>query len=189
MKPSIKVGDYFFAEKFAYSYNRFSFPFDYNLVGQNLIFNKPVRGDVAVFRAPNQSNITYVKRIIGLPGDTIQMKEGILHINNTPVKMQNAQNHKEETTAYQRYIETLPNNVSYYIYNQKDNTRFDNTKAFTVPTGHYFVMGDNRDNSLDSRAEAFVGSIPYENLIGKVNAVWWSNVERKFVNRNMQIKE
>src|SRR5690606_27494815 len=134
----------------------------------------PERGDVAVFKLPRDNETDYIKRVIGLPGDRIQMIDGILQINGTPVQRRQIEDYIDEDTGqrFNQYIETLPNGVSHPIIEISDHDTYDNTGVFEVPAGHYFMMGDNRDNSLDSRAT--VGYVPAENLIGRADVLFFS---------------
>ncbi|MBI3441327.1 MAG: signal peptidase I [Proteobacteria bacterium] len=176
--PTLQIGDYLFVEKYAYGYSRYSFPFDLIQFDGRIFGADPARGDIAVFRQPKKVGIDYIKRIIGLPGDQIQVKGGILHINGTPVMrdFRNSEEIKDDgrSSLYKRYIETLPNGVQHFIYEISDTERFDNTPVYTVPEGHYFAMGDNRDSSLDSRAQDALGFIPAENLIGRAWFIFFS---------------
>lgn len=177
MKPTLLIGDYLFVSKFSYGYSHYSLPFSPRIFDGRILFDEPERGDVAVFKKPGENKTDYIKRIVGLPGDTIQVIGGILHINGEAVKREkiadrpdrNAYNMPETATEY---LETLPNGRQHLIWEVGDNLRFDNTRAFKVPPGHYFGMGDNRDNSLDSRG---IGPIPAENLIGRAEFLFFSH--------------
>ena len=140
---------------------------------------EPKRGDIAVFKLPSDGSTDYIKRVIGLPGDRIQMIDGVLHINNTPVKRERIADFVT-TDAWGRatpaiqYRETLPNVVSHNIIEREGDTgTFDNTPVYTVPAGHFFMMGDNRDNSLDSRDRS-VGYVPFENFVGRAEIIFFS---------------
>jgi signal peptidase I len=176
--PTLMVGDYLFVEKYSYGYSKYSFPLDLMPMTGRIFGSEPARGDVAVFRQPKHPEIDYIKRIIGLPGDTVQVRGGTLYINSQPVRREykGREHYKDATlfSVYNRYIETLPNGVKHYIYEISDNERFDNTPVYTVPEGYYFAMGDNRDSSLDSRAQDDVGFIPYENLVGRAFFIFLS---------------
>lgn len=176
--PTLQVGDYLFVEKYAYGYSKYSFPFGIIDFRGRFFDQEPGRGDIAVFRQPKKPGVDYIKRIIGLPGDRIQVKGGILHINDKPVMrdFRGAEGVSDDgrTTLYQRYIETLPNGVQHYIYEISDHERLDNTIVYVVPPGYYFAMGDNRDGSLDSRVQDEVGFIPAENLIGRAWFIFFS---------------
>lgn len=181
MLPNLLVGDYLLVSKFSYGYSKHSFPgslgpFD------GRIFEKPVtRGDVAVFKFPLDNRTDYIKRLVGLPGDEIQVRDGALYINGAAVKRERIADfeHPDEDKTYRQYRETLPNGVSYLIldcYADAPETSrclspLDNTPVFKVPPGHYFAMGDNRDNSQDGRAFGFV---PVENLVGRADIIFFS---------------
>lgn len=178
MFPSLLVGDYLFVKKWTYGYSQYSFPLDAIPVNGRIMAGTPQRGDVAVFRQPKREGVDYIKRIIGLPGDKIQVTEGRLYINGTMVPRQNEGTETYETEGrpfqFTRYIETLPNGVKHYIYEITDHESLDNTPEFTVPEGHYFAMGDNRDQSLDSRVEQELGPVPAKNLIGPASFIFFS---------------
>jgi len=227
MIPSLQVGDHIFVQKWAYGYSRYSFPFGSWKLWNGRFFtpNKPEIGDIVVFRNPVDESVDYVKRLIGKPGDTIQMIDGRLYINgqiisrenprtyivaNLPKALKNVGYYKENlsikgnkvfidnkpapfnyTIEYKsdkfctmypsecgvfyatEYTEILPNNVKHSIIEYSDNAKYDNTALFKVPDNHYFFMGDNRDNSADSRAH--VGYVPKDNLLGKVWFIWYSH--------------
>jgi signal peptidase I len=173
MKPTLLVGDYLFVKKWPYGYSRHSFLFSQPAFEGRYFANPVARGDVVVFKVPTDSKTDYIKRIVGLPGDRIQVIKGILHINGEPVKRDPIEEwydeQKQDTRA--QYIETLPNGVQHRIVEESDQEAGDNTKEFVVPAGHYFGMGDNRDDSLDSRAWGF---IPEQNLIGQASFIFYS---------------
>lgn len=178
MLPTLLVGDYLFVEKYSYGYSKYSFPLDFVPIGpERLWFSSPERGDVAVFRKPSQPDIDYIKRIIGLPGDRIQVRSGILHVNGKPVSRDYKERVRDSENGifsnYIRYEEKLPNGVSHSIYEISDRERYDNTRSYIVPEGYYFAMGDNRDGSLDSRSED-VGFVPRENLVGRAWFIFFS---------------
>jgi len=175
------VGDYIFVSKFSYGYNRYSFPFSppLALISNRVFASEPERGDVVVFRLPKDPSTDYVKRVIGLPGDRIQMINGLLHINGTPVKRERIEDFVEtedngREVHIKQWRETLPNGVSHATLDMIENGFYDNTKEYLVPAGHYFMMGDNRDNSSDSRVENAVGYVPAENLVGRAQIMFWS---------------
>ena len=178
MFPTLLVGDYLFVEKYSYGYSKYSFPGDFLPITGRFMFSQPKRGDVAVFRQPKHPEIDYIKRIIGLPGDKIQMKEGRLYINGkiVPRDFQGSENYRDEDiyNLYSKYVETLPNGVKHYIYEITDDGQLDNTDVYEVPDGMYFAMGDNRDASLDSRVQDQVGFVPAENLIGRAAFIFYS---------------
>jgi signal peptidase I len=174
MLPNLLVGDYLFVSKYTYGYSRYSVPFAPNLFSGRFWAGQPERGDVIVFKLPSNPKLDYIKRVIGLPGDRIQMIDGVLHINGVAVKREARGEWTPETggPAIPVYVETLPNGVSYRTLDLIARGQGDNTKVFEVPAGRYFMMGDNRDNSLDSRFD--VGYVPYENLVGPARMVFFS---------------
>lgn len=174
MQPTLNVGDYIFVSKWSYGYSRFSFaPFE-GLVPENpqrWRAHQPERGDIAVFRPTPEPNRDFVKRIVGLPGDRIQMIGGVLHINGTPVVREAAgEREVEGDETVPVYRETLPNGVS-YLTAERGDTELDNTREYIVPDGSYFMMGDDRDNSADSRVPSVVGFVPFENLVGRLDRI------------------
>ena len=178
MIPTLLVGDYLFVAKYSYGYSRFSLPLSPPLFSGRIFGSVPTRGDVAVFKLPRDTSVDYIKRIIGLPGDRIQMKEGQLYINGERVERQPVgpfiADESGQRVELKEYIETLPNGVRHPILKASDNEQFDNTQEFHVPEGHVFAMGDNRDNSLDSRVLNAVGYVPIENLVGKAQMIFFS---------------
>ncbi len=159
MEPSLRLGDYFVVSKLPY------------LVG------RPQRGDIVVFLDPQDSSTYYVKRLAGLPGDRIQMKAGALIISGARVRQEEV----EQTAAAQGdvYRETLPNGRSYLVLDLLEGSRMDDSDVFEVPAGHYFFLGDNRDNSLDSRIPEHFGYVPHENFIGRVSLILWNSEAQK----------
>jgi len=204
MKDTLLIGDFLFVNKMAYGYSQYSCPFAICPIPGRLLAGEPERGDVVVFRHPVNGQ-DFIKRLIGLPGDEIQMRNGILHINGTPAP-QVADGYFVETYDRQgpsgsiprcterqltqgadctkeKAIETLPNGIQHSVLNIEES-RFDNTGVFTVPEGHYFFMGDNRDNSTDSRERQEFGGagfVPYENLIGRADRVMFSSAGRSLL--------
>lgn len=229
MKPTLLVGDYLFVSKFAYGYSRFSLPFSPDVIEGRIWSAEPERGDVVVFKHPGKDECSqgpvetvvgfvrrltgsyvgfvddcadYVKRVVGLPGDQLQVIGSLLYINGQPVKMQRIEDFVEPRVPRgnpprppqckrplpaiggpcikEQWIETLPDGLSHPVLNitgemgdaASSPRGPDNTQIFTVPSGHYFFMGDNRDNSLDSRAD--VGFVPFENLIGRADVIAFS---------------
>ena len=178
MIPTLLVGDYLFVSKYSYGYSRYSFPFGMAPFDGRVFETSPERGDVAVFRQPQNESVAFIKRIVGLPGDRIQVTDGILRINDVAVNRVR----KGFATAsdgynvirFAVYQETLPNGKSYLIQERSDDDVLDNTNVFLVPEGHYFMMGDNRDNSRDSRTTS-VGMVPAENLIGRAERLFFSH--------------
>jgi signal peptidase I len=178
MIPTLLVGDYLFVSKYSYGYSRFSLPLSPPLFSGRIFGHLPKRGDVAVFKLPRDTSTDYIKRIIGLPGDRIQMKGGELYINGTQVQRQPAGDYTATDVGppmvLKRYLETLPNGVQHYILKESDDGPLDNTQEYLVPEGDVFAMGDNRDNSLDSRVLNAVGFIPLENLVGRAEFLFFS---------------
>ena len=180
MRPTLLEGDYLFVTKWAYGYSRYSLPFSPDLFSGRIWGSEPERGDVAVFKFPPNPSLDYIKRVVGLPGDRIQMKDGQLFINGEGVpRVKIGQIDNPDITEVSRpvdvYRETLPNGVSYDTLDLTPNSIGDNTREFVVPEGHYFMMGDNRDNSTDSRFS--VGYVPSENLVGRANIIFFSIAE------------
>jgi signal peptidase I len=180
MYPTLMVGDFLFVNKFVYGFSRHSFPFGPNLFQGRKMDAPPKLGDVVVFFNPKDRNLDYIKRLVGLPGDRIQVKQGVLHINGQPVKLERVEDYTwvDETRVrvVPQYMETLPNGVRHPILKTADFGKgsLDNTPEFVVPEGHYFMMGDNRDHSKDSRVMESVGFIPSENLIGRADILFYS---------------
>jgi signal peptidase I len=180
MTPTLQVGDYLFVAKYPYGYTRYSLPFSPPLFSGRILAAEPQRGDVVVYRLPKDDTVDYISRIVGLPGDRIQMIDGRLNINGEPVKRERAEDFSLEqdgrTVAARRWRETLPNGVSHETLDLQDNGFLDNTAEFKVPAGHYFMMGDNRDNASDSRLPSQVGYVPFENLVGRAALIVMSIV-------------
>lgn len=181
MYPTLMIGDYLFVSKFVYGYSRHSFPFGFPPFSGRFFPGTPQRGDVAVFFNPKHDNLDYIKRIVGLPGDEVQVKEGLLYINGTPVKLERVEDYHMVTPdgrlqIIPQYKETLPNGVSHLILKIKPfgEGSLDNTPLYKVPEGHYFMMGNNRDNSSDSRVMDMVGFVPYQNIIGRAEVLFFS---------------
>jgi len=177
MRPTLLEGDYLFVTKWAYGYSKHSLPFSPPLFDGRIWGSDPERGDVVVFKFPPDPSLDYIKRVIGLPGDTIQMIDGQLHINGEPVQRElvdeiDNPDITEMARPVEVWRETLPNGVSYDTLDLSPNSIGDNTREFQVPEGHYFMMGDNRDNSTDSRFS--VGYVPADNLVGRANIIFFS---------------
>lgn len=195
MRPTLVVGDYVFVSKFTYGYSRYSFPFSARLPLGRLFAAPPAAGDVVVFRVPKDA-VDYVKRVVGLPGDRIQMKQGALFINGVAVRREQLADSEAQQDAcgsgaqghVKRWRETLPNGASYETLDCVADSPLDNTDVFTVPAGNFFALGDNRDNSTDSRILSQVGYIPFENLIGRVSLIFFSRTEDEATPSHVRIE-
>jgi len=179
MIPTLRVGDYLFVSKYAYGYSKYSLPWSIDLFSDRLFGSAPERGDVAVFRKPGGGDEDYIKRIVGLPGDRIQVKKGLLYVNDVPIERHQIENFTDpgingRPRSIPQFEETLPNGVSHHTLDSNPNGFHDNTKVYSVPEGHFFAMGDNRDKSADSRAHGGIGFIPAENLIGRAEFIFYS---------------
>ena len=176
MEGTLLIGDYLFVEKYAYGYSRYSFPFGLMPFSGRVFGSDPHRGDVVVFKYPRDTSTDFIKRVIGLPGDRIQMINDRLYINDRVVPRVRVQDYTEVvdgiTYHEPQYRETLPNGKSYLTLDRYSDGPSDNTDVYVVPSGHYFMMGDNRDNSDDSRGS--VGFVPAENLVGKAEVLFFS---------------
>ena len=188
MVPTLLIGDYLFVSKFSYGYSRYSLPFGLKVFSGRIYLpfsHLPQRGDVTVFKLPTDPSVDYIKRIVGLPGDHIQMRHGELYINDQLVPRRSEPDCRDEEAGslpaalQQGYIESLPRGpgetpVEHCIIKFGNNGALDNTPVYEVPLGHFFAMGDNRDNSQDSRVLSAVGYIPAENLVGKAQFLFFS---------------
>lgn len=179
MIPNLLIGDYLFVSKYSYGYSRHSFPFGIGGFDGRIEGKTPEQGDVVVFKLPTDTSVDYIKRVIGMPGDTIQMINGRLYINDKRIEREaiglaeydNGYGGNAKVTVYK---ETLPDGVVHTIYEEGDDMPLDNTEKFTVPENHYFMMGDNRDNSRDSRVQDLVGYVPFDNLVGRAEIIFFS---------------
>ena len=179
MIPTLLVGDYLFVSKMSYGYSKHSLPLSMPLIKERIFYTQPERGDVIVFKMPSDNKTDYIKRLIGLPGDKVQMKEGRLYINGERVERKSEGEYVMRDEAgkamrFEKYTEILPNGVQHPILEVSDTGVFDDTEEFTVPEDHFFMMGDNRDNSLDSRSVK-VGFVPKNNLVGKAKFLFFSH--------------
>jgi signal peptidase I len=193
MYPTLMIGDYLFVSKLSYGYGKYSFNFSLggfgdpiirccafvDFPGRKVLAENPERGDVAVFKLPTDNETDYIKRVIGLPGDRIQVTNGVLSINGVPVPKERIEDYVDPTgengggTAVPQFVETLPNGVKYRVLDSKESGA-DNTLEYVVPENHYFMMGDNRDNSTDSRFLSDVGYVPIENFVGRADVIFFS---------------
>lgn len=179
MLPTLLIGDYLFVSKFSYGYSSYSLPLGLPLFKGRIFASEPERGDVAVFKLPSDNSTDYIKRIVGLPGDKIQVLDGLLHINGKAVERKRAgdfthMGHDGRLARIPRFVETLPNGRQHYILEESDEEIKDNTNVYQVPDGYYFAMGDNRDHSKDSRYLNGVGFIPRKNLVGRADFLFFS---------------
>ena len=179
MKPSLQVGDYLFVSKYAYGFSRYSFPWQLVPISERVLEREPERGDIAVFKFPPNPKSDYIKRIIGLPGDTIQIRDGVLYLNEVAVPRtalgeERVTDRHGATQTYQVFRESLANGRDWLVYDATPIGALDNTDLYRVPEDHYFALGDNRDQSSDSRLLDRVGFIPAENLVGRAEVVFIS---------------
>jgi signal peptidase I len=198
MLPRLLTGDYLFATKWSYGYSKYSLPFSVPLIPGRIFASQPERGDIVIFKAPPGNDVDYIKRVIGLPGDEIQIRDGQVILNGTPVPRKKVANFilpvspntecyapefegvdkdGKPVCSYPQFRETLPNGKSYNVLDL-GLTPQDNTGVYIVPEGHMFLMGDNRDNSMDSRFPAVegqgIGIVPQDNLVGKAAVMMFS---------------
>ena len=179
MEPTLLVGDRIFVSKYTYGYSKHSFPFSPDITNKRFYSKKPKRGDLVVFKTPADNRTDYIKRLIGLPGDTIQFIDGSILINNEKIRRKKIESKKIircgnfllETNTF---IETLPNGLEHLVVYKKKGS-LQNTKIFKVPANHYFLLGDNRDCSKDSRYLESVGYVNNLNLVGEAKLIFFSN--------------
>lgn len=201
MLPTLYIGDYIAVAKWPYGYSRHSFPFGLPPFDGRILSHLPERGDVVVFVPPGEEREDYIKRVIGLPGDTVEVRDGIVILNGKPVPRDDVRPFPITVSAnspcrtvpgavpviraegskraclYRTWHETLPGGASYRVIDQVDNPIADDVPPTKVPAGRLFLMGDNRDDSLDSRfsvAEGGIGMVPVENLVGRASVIFWS---------------
>ena len=175
--PTLLVGDYLLVSKYAYGYSHYSLPFSPRFFSGRIFGAAPQRGDTVVFRLPRDDTVDYIKRVVGLPGDRIQMKNGELVVNGSVVRRERIEDFVYQQNGrdvrVKRWRETLSNGTSYETLDRQENSFLNNTQEFLVPPDHYFMMGDNRDNSIDSRMSQ-VGYVPLENLVGRAAMIFYS---------------
>ncbi|MCE2926572.1 MAG: signal peptidase I [Rickettsiales bacterium] len=182
MKSNLLVGDYLFVSKYSYGYSRYSFPLGIPTFKGRILSSKPERGDVVVFRYPPNPRVDFIKRLVGLPGDAIQMKNGAVYINGKQLdriyvdQYMDDGDERPDRKPHQiaRFEETLPEGKKIHILKEKEYAAGDDTPVFVVPEGHYFFLGDNRDNSRDSRFMDEVGFVPEQNLVGRAEVIFCS---------------
>lgn len=184
MKDTLLKGDYVFATKYSYGYSKYSMLFFYpNFIKERIFAKEPERGDIIIFQPAYDKEKKYIKRLIALPGDKIQVKDSIVYLNGTALERKELGEYVDSNDIYIKYQETLPNGLKYNILQLKNNhselvRESNNTREFTVPEGHYFFLGDNRNESGDSRFH--VGYVPFENLIAKARFFYFSTSEELF---------
>ncbi|MCA3260832.1 MAG: signal peptidase I [Telmatospirillum sp.] len=178
MVPTLLVGDYLFVSKFSFGYSFASMPYSVKLFDGRIGGSEPERGDVVVFKLPRDGKTDYIKRIVGLPGDRIQVTRGVLLINGESAKLERVEDFVESDGGFVRrvpqFVETLPGGRQHRVLKIHNDGFYNNTPEFTVPAGHYFAMGDHRDNSQDSRDASAVGFVPFENLVGRAQILFFS---------------
>lgn len=179
MKSNLLVGDYLFVSKYTYGYSRYSFPFGAPIFKGRTYGSDPKRGDVIVFRQPINPRVDFIKRLIGLPGDRIQVIDGVLYINDKPLPRKQLDDYTDienprNARAVPRFAETLPEGKVIEILKEHTSGMINNTRVYEVPEGHYFFMGDNRDNSHDSRYLSDIGYVPEANIVGRAEIIFFS---------------
>tara|TARA_Y100001970_G_scaffold291649_1_gene429613 strand:+ start:77 stop:820 length:744 start_codon:yes stop_codon:yes gene_type:complete len=179
MEPTLLIGDRIFASKYTYGFSKHSFPFSPNFTNKRFLYEKPLQGDLVIFKTPADNRTDYIKRVVGLPGDEVQFIEGDIFINNKKIIRKKIDTYKSVRCGklsldVNAYEETLPNGLKYIAVYNKEGT-LQNTAKFIVPEKHFFLLGDNRDCSSDSRYLDNVGYVNYINLVGKAQIIFFSN--------------
>jgi len=183
MEPTLLVGDRLFVSKYSYGYSRHSLPFSPKFTDKRYLSKKPERGDVIVFNTPVDNRTDYIKRLIGLPGDSLQIIKGDIYLNSQKIQRNKKEisidiNCGNETLKVNAFEEILPNGKKYIAVYNNQGTML-NTDKFIVPKGHYFFMGDNRDCSKDSRFLSSVGYVAFSNILGRARLIFFSNDKKK----------
>jgi len=185
MKPNLLVGDFIFVSKYSYGYSKHSLPFSIPIIPGKILSKIPKRGDVVVFKTPENNRTDYIKRVIGLPGDKIKIVNGKIFINNSEIIRKKVNdfidNDKDANIKRVRMYKEFFYDNEINVLDITDNGIVDNTQLYTVPKDHFFVMGDNRDNSQDSRFINSVGFIPFKNLVGKAQFIFFSLENSRFI--------
>ena len=197
MEPNLLIGDRLFVSKYTYGFSRHSFPFSPKFTNKRYFKDEPKRGDIIVFKTPSDNRTDFIKRLIGMPNDSIQIISGELYINDSKILREKILSSRkiscgDKIIESETYKETLPNGVKYVTVYSKDFTMM-NTDKFVVPENHYFFMGDNRDCSRDSRFLSSVGYVHINNLVGKARLIFFSNDNKissflKFWNWNKSVR-
>jgi signal peptidase I len=178
MVPTLLIGDYLFVSKFTYGYSFASLPYGIRLFDGRIAGSAPDRGDVVVFKLPRDGKTDYIKRVIGLPGDKVRVTGGTLYINDEAANLRRLPDFVDDergfAVRYAQFMETLPGGREHRILKMTNEGPYNNTPVFTVPAGHFFAMGDHRDNSQDSRDPEAVGFVPFENIVGRAQFLFFS---------------
>lgn len=183
MVPTLMVGDYLFTSKYSYGFSKYSFPYPIPFLEGRIFESVPERGDIIVFKGVTDPETFYIKRLVGLPGDSIQVNKSVLYINGVPVERKlvgKYENYYDKNghNIYSDFIETLPNNITYHTLRAEDTNQSafpDTTIEYIIPEKHYFFMGDNRNNSKDSRYLNEFGYIPEDRLVGKARYLFMTS--------------
>ncbi|MFN8760138.1 MAG: signal peptidase I [Tagaea sp.] len=178
MVPTLLIGDYLFVSKFTYGYSFASLPYGLKLFDGRIAGSAPERGDVVVFKLPRDDKTDYIKRVVGLPGDRIRVTGGVLHINGEAAGLRRLPDFVDDDRGfalrYAQFVETLPGGREHRILKMTNEGAYNNTQEYVVPAGHFFAMGDHRDNSQDSRDLQAVGFVPFENIVGRAQILFFS---------------
>jgi signal peptidase I len=197
MRNTLVEGDYVFSTKYDYGYSKHSFMISMNLFSGRVLSSEPERGDVIIFRPPHNMGLRYIKRLIGLPGEKIELKNGVVFVNDIPLKREFVRSYSEDEYFFDEFFEILPSGKRYKVkqikminlpnYAISDLTSSNNFGPFFIPEGQYFFLGDNRDQSADSRFA--LGSVPFENFISKARFVLFSFKENLFLDNPISLDQ